>query len=104
MVAGFQAVQRATNFGIANLARESLWTVVSREEKFKAKNIIDGSVFRAADAINAQIFNGLHALMAVPALAGVAALVCGGWALLSLWLGRTQEHKARQIAATPPQA
>ena len=104
VVAGFQAVQRATNFGIANLARESLWTVVSREEKFKAKNIIDGSVFRAADALNAQVFNGLHALMAVPALAGIAALVCGGWALLSLWLGRTQEQKARQIAATPPQA
>ena len=47
---GFQAVQRATNFGIANVARESLWTVVSREEKFKAKNIVDGAVFRGADA------------------------------------------------------
>lgn len=97
VVAGFQAVQRATNFGIANLARESLWTVVSREEKFKAKNIIDGSVFRAADAINAQVFNGLHALMAVPALAGVAALISGSWVALSLALGRTQERKAKQL-------
>ena len=98
VVAGFQAVQRATNFGIANLARESLWTVVSREEKFKAKNIIDGSVFRAADAINAQVFNGLHALMAVPALAGVAAVISGAWVALSLALGRTQERKAKQLA------
>ena len=97
VVAGFQAVQRATNFGIANLARESLWTVVSREEKFKAKNIIDGSVFRAADAINAQVFNGLHALMAVPALAGVAAVISGSWVVLSLALGRTQERKAKQL-------
>ena len=97
VVAGFQAVQRATNFGIANLARESLWTVVSREEKFKAKNIIDGSVFRAADAINAQVFNGLHALMAVPALAGVAAVISGSWVALSLALGRTQERKAKQL-------
>ncbi|MCX7035823.1 MAG: MFS transporter [Proteobacteria bacterium] len=98
VVAGFQAVQRATNFGIANLARESLWTVVSREEKFKAKNIIDGSVFRAADAVNAQVFNGLHALMAVPALAGVAAVISGSWVALSLALGRTQERKAKQLA------
>ncbi len=98
VVAGFQAVQRATNFGIANLARESLWTVVSREEKFKAKNIIDGSVFRAADAVNAQVFNGLHALMAVPALAGVAAVISGAWVALSLALGRTQERKAKQLA------
>lgn len=98
VVAGFQAVQRATNFGIANLARESLWTVVSREEKFKAKNIIDGSVFRAADALNAQVFNGLHALMAVPQLALVSAVVAGGWLLLSLGLGRGQERRARQPA------
>lgn len=98
VVAGFQAVQRATNFGVANLARESLWTVVSREEKFKAKNIIDGSVFRAADALNAQVFNGLHALMAVPQLALVSAVVSGGWLLLSVGLGRSQERRARQLA------
>ena len=53
VVAVFQAAQRATNFGIANPARESLFTVVSREEKFKTKNIIDGAVFRGADALNA---------------------------------------------------
>jgi AAA family ATP:ADP antiporter len=99
VVAGFQAVQRATNFGIANLARESLWTVVSREEKFKAKNIIDGSVFRAADAVNAQIFNGLHALMSIPVLSVVTAGVAGGWLLLSLGLGRSQERKAKEVAA-----
>ena len=48
-IAAFQACQRASNFGIANVARESLWPVVSREEKFKAKNIVDGAVFRGAD-------------------------------------------------------
>ncbi len=99
VVAGFQAVQRATNFGIANLARESLWTVVSREEKFKAKNIIDGSVFRAADALNAQIFNLMHALMSIPFLSVVTAGVAGGWVLLSLGLGRLQERKAKDQAA-----
>lgn len=99
VVAGFQAVQRATNFGIANLARESLWTVVSREEKFKAKNIIDGSVFRAADALNAQVFNLMHALMSIPVLSIVTAGVAGGWAMLSLGLGRSQERKAKDQAA-----
>jgi len=56
-------------------------------------------VFRAADAINAQVFNGLHALMAVPMLSVVTACVAGGWLLLSLGLGRTQERKAREQAA-----
>jgi ATP:ADP antiporter, AAA family len=99
VVAGFQAVQRATNFGIANLARESLWTVVSREEKFKAKNIIDGSVFRAADAINAQIFNLMHALMSIPVLALVTSGIAAGWLVLSLGLGRSQDRRAKQLAS-----
>ncbi len=99
VIAGFQALQRATNFGIANLARESLWTVVSREEKFKAKNIIDGAVFRAADAINAQVYKLMAALMSLPALALVTAGIAGGWLVLSVGLGKAQEKKARQLAA-----
>lgn len=101
VVAGFQAVQRATNFGIANLARESLWTVVSREEKFKAKNIVDGTVFRGADAINAQVFSLFSRVLAlsVPVIAGISAAVALGWLVLSLWLGRAQERRA----VRPPQ-
>ncbi len=98
LVAGFQAVQRATNFGVANLARESLWTSVSREEKFKAKNIVDGTVFRGADAINAQVFNLFSKVFgfALPVIAGITAVVAAGWMLLSLWLGRTQEKRTRE--------
>jgi ATP:ADP antiporter, AAA family len=95
VAAVFQVLQRATTFGIANLARESWWTVVSREEKFKAKNIIDGAVFRGADALNAQIYNLLAKLMAVPGVAMVGAGVAVGWVLLSLGLGRAQEKRAR---------
>lgn len=100
VVAGFQAVQRATNFGIANLARESMWTVVSRNEKFKAKNIVDGTVFRGADAINAQIFNLFSKVMAlsVPVIAVISAVVAAAWVALSLWLGRVQERRSREQA------
>lgn len=98
VVAGFQAVQRATNFGIANLARESLWTVVSRGEKFKAKNIVDGTIFRGADVVNGWIFTFFSAVLAlsVPVIAGISAVIAGGWAMLSLWLGREQEKRARE--------
>ncbi len=104
VVASFQALQRATNFGVANLARESLWTVVSREEKFKAKNIIDGAVFRAADAVNAWLQKLLAALLSQPVLALVTAGIAGGWFVLSLALGRSQERKARQLAAEAAEA
>jgi len=95
----FQIVQRSANFGVANIARESMWTVVSREEKFKAKNIIDGAVFRGADALNAQIYSGLAKLLALPAVAAVGVAVAVGWLALSLGLGRAQDARARELAA-----
>jgi ATP:ADP antiporter, AAA family len=81
----------------ANLARESIWTVVSREEKFKAKNIVDGTVFRGADTINAQVLNLLSKVLAlsVPVIAAIAAAIAVGWLLLSLALGRKQKTLAR---------
>jgi AAA family ATP:ADP antiporter len=95
----FQILQRTVNFGVANVARESLFTVLTREEKFKTKNIIDGALFRGADFINAMIYKAMSSVMALPAVAGVAAVIAGGWLVLSLALGRAQEKKARQIAA-----
>lgn len=98
VVAGFQAVQRAANFGVANLARESLWTVVSRSEKFKAKNIVDGTVFRGADAINAQVFNLFSRVLgfSIPVIAVISGVLAAGWLVLSLWLGKVQERRARE--------
>jgi AAA family ATP:ADP antiporter len=95
VVTMFQAAQRAANFGIANPARESLFTVVSREEKFKTKNIIDGAVFRGADALNAWVFKIMSLVMALPVVAIVTAVIAVGWFGLSLALGRHQEKRAR---------
>jgi ATP:ADP antiporter, AAA family len=98
-VAAFQACQRAANFGISNVARESLWPVVSREEKFKAKNIVDGAVFRGADFVNAFIYTGLAKILSVqPTLAAIAVVLSGGWAALSFGLGRAREKRAREQA------
>ena len=98
VVAGFQAVQRATNFGIANVARESLWTVVSRDEKFKAKNIVDGSVFRGADAVNGWL-SKLLAVADVCAGAGAgvrAALRPAGSCCRWRWAGSRKSAPAPQ--------
>jgi AAA family ATP:ADP antiporter len=102
VIAGFQAVQRATNFGIANLARESLWPVVSLGEKFKAKNIVDGTVFRGSDVVNGWIYHLFSVVLAlsIPVIAAISAVIAGGWVALSLWLGREQEKRAREAAGT----
>ncbi len=95
---GFQVLSRTANFGISNLARESFFTAVSREERFKAKNIIDGAVFRGADAVNAWVYKAASAVLAVPVFAIASAAIGAGWVLLSLALGREQEKRAREAA------
>ena len=62
LVIAFQAIQRTANFAISNPAREVLFTVVKRAEKYKAKNVIDIVVFRGADAVSGWLFAALRGL------------------------------------------
>jgi len=100
MVVGFQAVQRAANFAISNPAREVLFTVVGREEKYKAKYVIDGVVFRGADAVNGWIFATLRSAgWEIGAVAYATVPLALAWLALALALGRTQERRAQTAAA-----
>ncbi|MDF2114203.1 Npt1/Npt2 family nucleotide transporter [Roseiarcaceae bacterium H3SJ34-1] len=95
----FQALQRTANFSISNPAREMLFTAVDREEKYKAKNIIDGVLFRGADAVWAWAFTALRGIGldgAGIALATIPLVL--GWLLLALGLGRAQERRSAAMA------
>jgi len=90
--ASFRGLQRA----ITRPARETLFTVVSREDKYKSKAFIDTFVYRGGDVVGAWT-DGLlgrlgFALVGLAALAVPLALV---WAGLGLWLGLTQRRVAR---------
>jgi len=99
----FQTLQRTSNFVISNPAREVLFTVAEREEKYKAKNIIDGLIFRGADASWAWVYAQLHAAagLGTVALAIVMLPVAALWSILAFALGRGQDVRAKlQRAAT----
>jgi AAA family ATP:ADP antiporter len=94
-VIAFQAVQRTANFAVSNPAREVLFTVVEREEKYKSKYLIDGVVFRGGDALFGWLFNLVRAAGVELATISVATVpVAMGWFLLALSLGRAQEGRA----------
>jgi ATP:ADP antiporter, AAA family len=96
----FQVAQRWMNFAIANPARQVFFTVVGRDEKYKAKNMIDVVVLRGSDAVYAPLFDGLQALgLKIGGIALCALPVAIGWLLLSTRLGRSQERRAVEIAA-----
>ena len=85
--ATFSAMQRA----VARPARETLFTVVSREDKYKSKAVTDTFVYRGGDVIGAFSESGLRALgLALVGLASVAVPLAAVWALLGLWLGQRQ--------------
>jgi AAA family ATP:ADP antiporter len=85
--AAFKAMQR----GITRPARETLFTVISREDKYKAKGVIDTFVYRTGDLVGAWSEGFLAKLgggvLTLTALVIPMAVV---WAGLSLWLARAQ--------------
>jgi AAA family ATP:ADP antiporter len=89
--ATFRAIQRA----ITRPARETLYTVVSREDKYKSKAFIDTFVYRGGDVAGAQLEGLLGKLgMALAGLASVAVPLALAWAALGIWLGRRQQKLA----------
>ncbi len=95
----FQAAQRTANFAISNPAREILFTVVAREEKYKAKNVIDIVVFRGADAAFGWLFAALRTAGLELSLISLSAVpVCMLWLALAIVLGRAQDGRARSAA------
>jgi AAA family ATP:ADP antiporter len=95
VVIAFQALQRTANFAISNPAREALFPVLHRDEKYKAKNVIDTVVPRGADAVGGWLVTGLRMLgMEARALALSAGVLAVAMIVLSIALGRAQARRA----------
>ena len=76
-------------------ALEALYTVLPREDKYKAKNFIDTFIYRAGDQTGAWSYNGLMAMgLSVSALAFVNVPVAGIWVVIGLGLGWAQRRRA----------
>lgn len=107
ILVGFQVLRRAGNYAIARPAREMLFTVVDREEKYKSKNFIDTVVYRGGDALAGWVFAGLLALgLGLSGIAFVAIPVAAAWLAVGVWLGRRHErlHQDRVGAPSPAPA
>ena len=91
----FTVVRRVGEYALAKPAREVLFTVVSREEKYKAKNFIDTVVSRGGDATTGWIVSGVKVLGVT---AGQMVWVLIPLSLLWGWMGwllARQEEKMR---------
>lgn len=92
-----QIIRRAGNYAVMRPAREMLYVVLSKEEKYKAKNFIDTAIYRGGDVVSAWAFAGLQALgFTLSAIAFVAVPLCCLWAWIAFKLGKTQETMTNQ--------
>ena len=97
----FEATFRAVQRGIMRPARETLFTVVPRADRYKAKAFIDTFVYRAGDVVGAQTEGLLGRLgMGLAALASVAVPLAAAWMALGIWLGYAQRARARGTERT----
>jgi AAA family ATP:ADP antiporter len=97
----FEATFRAVQRGIMRPARETLFTIVPRADRYKAKAFIDTFVYRAGDVVGAQtegLLRGLGAGLA--ALASLAVPLALAWMVLGAWLGYAQRARAQGTQPT----
>ena len=93
----FEAAFRAVQRGIMRPARETLFTIVPRADRYKAKAFIDTFVYRAGDVAGAQTEGLLGRLgMGLAALASFAVPLAMAWLVLGVWLGYAQRLRATQ--------
>ena len=94
-LAVFTVLRRGMNFAVTNPAVEVLFTVVRREDKYKAKNVIETFVYRGGDQLAAWSYAGLAALgLGLSGISFVAVPVSAVWLGLAVWLGRRQAQLA----------
>ncbi|MBD9437229.1 MFS transporter [Pseudoxanthomonas sp. PXM03] len=95
-----EATNRAVQRGITRPAREALFTVVSREEKYKAKAFVDTFMYRTGDVVGAQTEGALGRLgLALGGLASVVVPLAFAWAVIGIWLGRAHARRAASVMA-----
>jgi ATP:ADP antiporter, AAA family len=98
VVVTLQVAQRWMNYAIANPARQVFFTVIDRESKYKAKNLIDVVIYRGSDALYGWVFDTMQALgLKLGAIALAALPVAVVWLVLSAVLGRAEERRAALI-------
>jgi ATP:ADP antiporter, AAA family len=99
---GFYVLRRAGNYTFAQPSRNVLFTVVSREDKYKAKSVIDTVVYRLGDQVGAWSSGALSWMnVGLSGIAWAAVPIAAAWAVNAWWLGRRHDDRARGFEPLP---
>ena len=92
VMALFASLHRATRYALSRPARETLFSVVPKAEKYKAKPLIDVFLYRGGDVAGAGIQGALSAVGTMTLMAAATVPFAAVWCVLSIALGKAQRR------------
>jgi AAA family ATP:ADP antiporter len=97
LVRTVKVAENATDYSINNTARNVLFLPTSREQKYKAKQVIDSFFVRAGDVLSAAlVYVGVTLLgFSATGFARVNLVLALLWVLIALAIGREYQRKSR---------
>lgn len=107
VLAAVQIGTRGLSFSFVKPARETLFTLVDREARYKAKSFIDTVVYRGGDMVTSWSYAALGVIgLGIAGKAGVWLLVALVWVGVVIWLIRrtraAQAEQERFLVDKPP--
>jgi AAA family ATP:ADP antiporter len=101
IIAVFQVLRRSLGFGFSKPTSDMLYSVVSPEAKYKAKNFIDTTIYRGWDVVSTWTIRSIGSI----GLSGVALLcvpVAFIWMLIVRWIGREYRRRDDAMSVSAP--
>jgi AAA family ATP:ADP antiporter len=99
LVRAVKIAENSTDYSIQNTVRNVLFLPTSRDEKYKAKQVIDSFFWRAGDVMSAAVvFVGVTMLgLGTSGFARVNLVLAGIWLFLAVAVGREYARKSKAL-------
>lgn len=99
LVRAVKIAENATDYSIQNTVRNVLFLPTSRDEKYKAKQVIDSFFWRAGDVMSAAlVFVGVTMLgLGTSGFARINLVLAGIWLFLAVAVGREYARKSKAL-------
>ena len=97
VVAILTIIRRSLGFGFSKPTTDMLYSVVTAEEKYKAKNFIDTVVYRGGDLIGTWTLRPVIAAVGIVGTSVLMVPFAAIWAGIALWLGRDYRRRDKEL-------
>ena len=99
VVAILTVVRRALGFAFSKPTTDMLYSVVTPEEKYKAKNFIDTVIYRGGDLIGTWTLRPIISAVGIIGTSVIMVPFAAIWAGIALWLGRDYRRRDQELKA-----